>query len=171
MSSATINDFLQAITDSDSSKEELKEIYSSLVKFSDITSSNKEVRVFLTNDIHDSESKLSIIKDIIGDSACSINFFKTVLDFNILSDLILSYQFFLKKLRLILDRVKIDVYVASLDDNKKNMINDELKIIWGSNLEVNYNIDNSIVGGIILQVEDKLYDGSVKGKLEKFNNI
>ena len=53
MSSATINDFLQAITDSDSSKEELKEIYSSLVKFSDITSSNKEVRVFLTNDIHD----------------------------------------------------------------------------------------------------------------------
>ena len=171
MSSATINDFLQAITASDSSKEELKEIYSSLVKFSDITSSNKEVRVFLTNDIHDSESKLSIIKDIIGDSAGSINFFKTVLDFNILSDLILSYQFFLKKLRIILDRVKIDVYVASLDDNKRNMINDELKIIWGSNLEVNYNIDNSIVGGIILQVEDKLYDGSVRGKIEKFNNI
>ena len=56
-------------------------------------------------------------------------------------------------------------------DNKKNMINEELKIIWGSNLEVNYNIDNSIVGGIILQVEDKLYDGSVRGKLEKFNNI
>ena len=56
-------------------------------------------------------------------------------------------------------------------NNKKNMINEELKIIWGSNLEVNYNIDNSIVGGIILQVEDKLYDGSVRGKLEKFNNI
>ena len=72
MSSATINDFLQAITASDSSKEELKEIYSSLVKFSDITSSNKEVRVFLTNDIHDSESKLSIIKDIIGDSAITL---------------------------------------------------------------------------------------------------
>ena len=50
MSSATINDFLQAITASDSSKEELKEIYSSLVKFSDITSTNKEVRVFLTNE-------------------------------------------------------------------------------------------------------------------------
>ena len=78
MSSATINDFLQAITATDSSKEELKEIYSSLVKFSDITSSNKEVRVFLTNDIHDSESKLLIIKDIIGDSTCSLNFFKTV---------------------------------------------------------------------------------------------
>jgi len=53
----------------------------------------------------------------------------------------------------------------------KMLENEELKIIWGSNLEVNYNIDNSIVGGIILQVEDKLYDGSVRGKLEKFNNI
>ena len=53
----------------------------------------------------------------------------------------------------------------------KILENEELKIIWGSNLEVNYNIDNSIVGGIILQVEDKLYDGSVRGKLEKFNNI
>ena len=72
MSSATINDFLQAITASDSSKEELKEIYSSLVKFSDITSTNKEVRVFLINEIHDSESKMSVIKDIIGDSTCSL---------------------------------------------------------------------------------------------------
>ena len=48
MSSATINDFLQAITDSDSSKEELKEIYSSLVKFSDITSSNTVSYTHLT---------------------------------------------------------------------------------------------------------------------------
>ena len=70
---------------------------------------------------------MSVIKDIIGDSTCSLNFFKTVIDFNILSDLIHSYEFFLKKLRIILDRVKIDVYVASLDDNKKNMINEELK--------------------------------------------
>ena len=93
MSSATINDFLQAITASDSSKEELKEIYSSLVKFSDITSTNKEVRVFLTNEIHDSESKMSVIKDIIGDSTCSLNFFKTVLDFKLIYTDYLTYNF------------------------------------------------------------------------------
>ena len=62
MSSATINDFLQAITSSDSSRDDLNEIYNSLVKFSEVTSANKEVRVFLTNDIHDSESKLTIIE-------------------------------------------------------------------------------------------------------------
>ena len=92
MSSATINDFLQAITASDSSKEELKEIYSSLVKFSDITSTNKEVRVFLTNEIHNSESKMSVIKDIIGDSTCSLNFFKTVLTSSKLENLIVKYS-------------------------------------------------------------------------------
>ena len=90
---------------------------------------------------------------------------------NILSDLISSYEFFLKKLRIILERVKIDVYVASLNDEKKKIINDELVNIWGQNLEINYNLDVSIIGGIILQVEDKLYDGSIRGKLEKFNNI
>ncbi len=171
MSSATINDFLQAITSSDSSRDDLNEIYNSLVKFSEVTSANKEVRVFLTNDIHDSESKLTIIRDIIGESRPSINFFKTIIDFNILSDLISSYEFFLKKLRIILERVKIDVYVASLNDEKKKIINDELVNIWGQNLEINYNLDVSIIGGIILQVEDKLYDGSIRGKLEKFNNI
>ena len=171
MSSATINDFLQAITSSDSSRDDLNEIYNSLVKFSEVTSANKEVRVFLTNDIHDSESKLTIIRDIIGESRASINFFKTIIDFNILSDLISSYEFFLKKLRIILERVKIDVYVASLNDEKKKIINDELVNIWGQNLEINYNLDVSIIGGIILQVEDKLYDGSIRGKLEKFNNI
>ena len=46
MSSATINDFLQAITSSDTSKDELKNIYSSLVDFFNITSSNKEIKVF-----------------------------------------------------------------------------------------------------------------------------
>ena len=102
MSSATINDFLQAITSSDSSRDDLNEIYNSLVKFHKVTSANKEVRVFLTNDIHDSESKLTIIRDIIGESRPSINFFKTIIDFNILSDLISSYEFFLKKLRIIL---------------------------------------------------------------------
>jgi len=171
MSSATINDFLQAITSSDTSKDELKNIYSSLVDFFNIISSNKEIKVFLTNDIYDSDSKLSIIKDIVGDSDSSMNFFKTVLDFEILDDLISSHDFFLKKLRKILDRVKIEVFVSSIDDNKKNSIMNELSDIWGSNLEVNFNVDPNIIGGIILQVEDKFYDGSIKGKIEKFNNI
>ena len=47
----------------------------------------------------------------------------------------------------------------------------ELSDIWGSNLEVNFNVDPNIIGGIVLQVEDKFYDGSIKGKIEKFNNI
>ena len=100
-----------------------------------------------------------------------MNFFKTVLDFEILDDLISSHDFFLKKLRKILDRVKIEVFVSSIDDDKKNSIMNELSDIWGSNLEVNFNVDPNIIGGIVLQVEDKFYDGSIKGKIEKFNNI
>ena len=105
MSSATVNDFFQAITSSGTSKDDLNIIYDSVQKFSEVTSKNKDVKVFLSNDIYPAESKIDVIKDIIGEKQQAINFFKTIIDFGILNDLIDSSDFFLKKIRSILSKV------------------------------------------------------------------
>ena len=114
MSSATVNDFFQAITSSGASKDDLNIIYDSVKKFSEATSKNKDIKVFLSNDIYPAESKLDVIKDVVGEKQQAINFFKTIIDFGILNDLIGSSEFFLKKIRSILSKVKVKVVVSSL---------------------------------------------------------
>ena len=171
MSSATVNDFFQAITSSGSSKDDLNIIYDSVKKFSEATSKNKDIKVFLSNDIYPAESKLDVIKDVVGEKHQAINFFKTIIDFGILNDLIGSSEFFLKKIRSILSKVKVKVVVSSLTQRKEEIVRKGLEEVWGSDLEIDFFIDKEIIGGVILQVEDKFFDGSISGKLKKINNI
>ena len=171
MSSATVNDFFQAITSSGASKDDLNIIYDSVKKFSEATSKNKNIKVFLSNDIYPAESKLDVIKDVVGEKQQAINFFKTIIDFGILNDLIGSSEFFLKKIRSILSKVKVKVVVSSLTQRKEEIVRKGLEEVWGSDLEIDFFIDKEIIGGVILQVEDKFFDGSISGKLKKINNI
>lgn len=171
MSSATVNDFFQAITSSGTSKDDLNIIYDSVQKFSEVTSKNKDVKVFLSNDIYPAESKIDVIKDVIGEKQQAINFFKTIIDFGILNDLIDSSEFFLKKLEVFSQKVKVKVVVSSLNQRKEEIVRKGLEEIWGTDLEIDFFIDEDIIGGVILQVEDKFFDGSISGKLKQINNI
>ena len=49
-------------------------------------------------------------------------------------------------------------------------IMDDLNKIAGEKLEVTTKVDNEIIGGVIVKVDDMLIDASVKGQLHKLNN-
>jgi len=60
------------------------------------------------------------------------------------------------------------VTVASgMDDASKKALNDVLNKITGKTVTINEQVDPSILGGVIAQVESSLYDASVKGQLNK----
>ena len=88
-----------------------------------------------------------------------------------MNDLIDSSEFFLKKIRSILSKVKVKVVVSSLNQRKEEIVRKGLEEIWGTDLEIDFFIDEDIIGGVILQVEDKFFDGSISGKLKQINNI
>ena len=54
-----------------------------------------------------------------------------------------------------------------LTEEQKNEIIKKLKIKLGDKLSLNYKIDNSIIGGLIVKVGSKMIDSSLASKINK----
>ncbi len=54
-----------------------------------------------------------------------------------------------------------------LSDIQKNEIQNKLKTKLGDKLSLNYKIDNSIIGGLIVKVGSKMIDSSLASKINK----
>jgi F-type H+-transporting ATPase subunit delta len=52
-----------------------------------------------------------------------------------------------------------------LSDDQVNMLKSKLTAKIGKQLDLTINVDQSLIGGLILRVGDEVIDGSVKGKL------
>jgi F0F1-type ATP synthase delta subunit len=95
-----------------------------------------------------------------------------LIEFKLLKSFIDSREFFLKKLRVVLGRIKIEVTTIDTSQHAKlELIRQNLQSIWGQNIEINFIEDSNIIGGLLLQVEDKFFDGSLNGKITELKNL
>ena len=172
MSSATINDLFHALTIGTLSKHELERLYAGLSNFIDTFNSDKSIKSCLINDIYPSSLKIDIISEIVSDCKHTRNFLEILIEFNLLKTFVDSREFFLKKLRMILGKIKIEVTTANTAQIEKlQLVRENLENIWGENLEITFKEDSNIIGGLILQVEDKFFDGSLNGKINELKNL
>ena len=69
-------------------------------------------------------------------------------------------------------KVKIEVVTIDVNHEEKlELIKSSLENIWGTNLELSFKEDPAILGGLVLQVEDKYFDGSLLGKVNELKKI
>jgi F-type H+-transporting ATPase subunit delta len=54
-----------------------------------------------------------------------------------------------------------------LDDEERNGIAARLRAITGQQVEMNEAVDPALIGGIAVRIEDRLYDASVRSRLER----
>ena len=54
-----------------------------------------------------------------------------------------------------------------LSDKQKDDIKDQLKSILGEKLSLNFNVDNKILGGLIVKIGSKMIDSSLASKINK----
>ncbi|TCP69513.1 F0F1 ATP synthase subunit delta [Baia soyae] len=59
---------------------------------------------------------------------------------------------------------------SSLDDAERDGVTDAFSKILGRQVRIQEKVDKSLLGGLVVQVGDRLYDGSVKNKLERFQD-
>ena len=60
---------------------------------------------------------------------------------------------------------------AALSDNEKEQFRQKLRAKYGESLEFVFNVDAAIIGGAIVQVGDKVIDGSLATRLESMSNL
>ncbi len=68
-------------------------------------------------------------------------------------------------------QVAIVTTALSLSDEEKDQFRDKLKQKYGDDLEFLFNVDPSIIGGAVVQVGDKIMDGSVATRLGAMKNV
>jgi F-type H+-transporting ATPase subunit delta len=172
MPSATVNDFFIALTSDANSKENLEKVYSGLSSFVRAFDNDKSIRLCLINDIYPSSVKNDLISQIVAECESTRKFLEVVIEFNLLKSFVESREFFLKKLRKLLGKVKIEVITINVEEKQKlDLIKSKLEEIWGNNLEISFKENPEILGGIVLQVEDKYFDGSILGKVNELKKI
>lgn len=66
---------------------------------------------------------------------------------------------------------QVDVYVQSafdVTDNDKSKLNDALGRHFGSDIQIQSEIDANLIGGVIIHANGSMIDASIKGRLVKF---
>ena len=123
----------------------------------------------------DDEEKIDFIKGIFENhiSVDSLGFLLTIIEKKRQAELIpiLDYVIDCVKELLLIGKATVTTALP-LDDSKKERIVDELlKSSHYKSLEVEYVVDESIIGGIVIRIGDRVVDSSVKTRIDKMRKM
>ena len=136
---------------------------------------NGEIIELLDSPKLDDEEKTAFIKGIFENhiSFDSLGFLLTVIEKKRQAELLPIIDYVIDCIKELLLIGKATITTAlELDDAKKERIVEELlKTSHYKSLEVEYVVDNSIIGGIVIRIGDRVVDSSVKTRIEKMRKM
>ena len=160
-----------ALYDLASEKKCIDEILNDLDVIEKVMKESSELRHVIKSPLVNSEEKLNILLKIFAGlsfNSLTTTFLK-VLDNNKRISNILSIILQFKKINSE-KRGDIAANVTSaneLSEDEKNNITNQLKNTLGQKLSLNFDVDKSIIGGLIVKVGSKMIDTSLANKINK----
>jgi len=160
-----------ALYDLASEKKCIDEILNDLDVIEKVMKESSELRHVIKSPLVNSEEKLNILLKIFAGlsfNSLTTTFLK-VLDNNKrisnLSTIILQFKKINSEKR---GDIAADVTSANeLSKDEKNNITNQLKNTLGQKLSLNFDVDKSIIGGLIVKVGSKMIDTSIANKINK----
>lgn len=158
-----------------SDKNNLNVALDEIKAIKDIFVKNEDIALFLDSPKMDDEEKVSFLKGIFEHhvSDDSMGLLLTVIEKKRQAELlpILDYVTDCIKELLLIGKATITTALP-LDDAKKEKIVEELiKSSKYKSLEAKYIVDESILGGIVIRIGDRVVDSSVKTRIEKMRKM
>ncbi|AKX33715.1 F0F1 ATP synthase subunit delta [Spiroplasma litorale] len=155
--------------DNKKSNEYIEDLKSLLVMFE----ANPEIQNFLSNNFVDEDTKEKIIESSLQKKADEniINALKLMIKRKVFGSV---QQIFKYSLKLIWESMNIEhgiIYSSTKINNSTiEVIEKKLSSKLNKNINLENIIDENIIAGIVVEVANKSYDFSVKGKLEDMKN-
>ncbi len=172
---AALRDLVDALIEVGEEGERIDKVISDMGIFFKIVSAEEEVRRALGSMAYGIPQRKAIFDEMgkeAGFDALSVNFLKLVIELGIFKELLAWERAFMKRLREASGRAKAQIVSTfSLPEEAVERIGEALRRITGKNIDTELKIDPSIIGGIIVKVEDKIFDGSIKSQLERMRNV
>ena len=158
-----------------SEKNNLIDALEEIKSVKNIFTENNEIMGLLDSPKMDDEETIDFVKGIFENhiSVDSLGFLLTVIEKKRQAELISILDYVIDCIKELLLIGKATVTTAlPLDDSKKERIVDELlKSSHYKSLEAEYVVDESIIGGIVIRIGDRVVDSSVKTRIDKMRKM
>jgi len=163
--------YASALYDLSSEGKYVDEVLSDLQKLEEYINKNKDLKILINSPLIASNEKLLILERL------SLNHFFNVLTLTFLKVISNNKRF--SSLPFIITRFmninaekrgEIFADITSADDlsnEQKSGIKNQLRLILGEKLSLNYIVDKNIIGGLIVKVGSKMIDSSLASKINK----
>tara|TARA_Y100000590_G_scaffold451845_1_gene593964 strand:+ start:88 stop:645 length:558 start_codon:yes stop_codon:yes gene_type:complete len=165
------NRYASALYDLAVEKNNIDTTINDLNSMKEIINKNKDLRLLIKSPLVSSQDKLEIFAKILlklDANELTYNFIKVIASNKRFAYLQLIISQFIKINSQKRGDIIADITSAEeLSDIQKNEIQNKLKTKLGDKLSLNYKIDNSIIGGLIVKVGSKMIDSSLASKINK----
>ncbi len=172
---ATLRDLTEALIQSARQEGKLDKVTSDMEGFFSLVSDNEEVRKILCSSTFRLPERTGITADVCrrqGYDSLVLNFLTLALELNKFKALILSERTFIHKLIKASGRLRAEVVTATqASEEDLSDIKEKLTQVMGRNVEIESRVAPDIIGGVIVKVEDKVFDGSIKFQLERIRSV
>lgn len=118
--------------------------------------------------------RISFIEEAFGKTYTEylVSFIKVLCENGHIAEICSCISEFQNLVRIYKNRAIATVYyVEPLTDEQKTALLDKLQKISGKVIEPEFIKDESLIGGIKVQIDDKIFDGSIKNKLQKAKGV
>lgn len=171
MSNAVAKHYAVALFEVANKKNELEQVESNVTDIAEILKAQPEFVTFLTHPLIASENKKKTIEAVFGGrvATTTLNVLYLLIDNNradLIREIGEEYVRLANEARNIVDAtVKSAV---ELSPEQVIEVAAQFSKLTGKTVRVHPTVDPSILGGIIVRIGDRVYDGSVKSKLDRF---
>lgn len=167
--SAVERRYAEALVDAAESKESIDEVQSELRVFADLYSKHPDfTSFFLSPEIGKKEKKGALKVMLDGSRSIVLSFLQLLIDKDRMHNLQGIYNEYVDiadKRKKVLD-LKIKTF-AAIDDAQLEKIKEKyMKEYDASHVKTTVSIESELLGGIVVQIGDRVIDGSVKGRLK-----
>ena len=164
-----INIYSNLLNDAVNSFDDFIEVNNGLGEFNSSLKNDLSINTFFKSKTIDSKEKMSLFEKAVSNSMSVIlvEVLKVVIennDINLLKDIAKNFTL-LSKQKLNIAFVEV-VSSSEMNSNQKDDITNSLSELIKKKIDINFNVDKNLIGGLKIKVDDTLYDSSLQTKLE-----
>jgi len=163
--------YAKSLIDLSTEQNALEEIKNDMVLFEKIVDDNSELEAILKNPIVPLDKKAGILNDVFGNKVHEItnSFLKLVVNKGRSAILFDTAKQFVAQYNLIKGIVTAEVTsaIALTDESRAEIVSLVKKELGAKEVIVKEKVDDKLIGGFILKVDDKQFDASIASGLSK----
>ena len=149
-------------------------VLENLENIKSVLNSSEDLKIMINNPSIDISKKLEVINSIFVDFTDEkiLKFLNILVSKNRISELDKIIKAYSDEIDRVNNLQDVEIISAiDITENYKSQIINKLQTKIRKNIRPEWKIDENIIGGLVIKVEDDIFDDSIKSKLDKISKI